>query len=93
MERKEAEWNLRLGTVWRPTWDGLPVDMEETEIDMPMDWAIMTKQEAMESAEDLLKYFARTGKTWMIEKMGFMNILTGERLTLEQMTKRKEGIR
>ena len=88
MERKEAEWNLRHSTIWRPTWDGLPVDMEETDIEIPMNWAIMTKQEAVESAEPLLKYFTRTGKTWMIEKVGFMNILTGERLTLEQMARR-----
>ena len=93
MERKEVEWNLRHGTVWRPTWDGLPVDMEETNIDMPMDWAIMTKQEAVESAAALLKYFARTGKTWMIEKVEFLTILTGERLTLEQMAKRIEGVK
>lgn len=92
MEKKEAEWNLRHGTIWRPTWDGLPVDMEETEIGISMDWAIMAKQEAVETAEVLLKHFAHTGKTWMIEKVRFMNILTGERLTLEQMTKRKEGI-
>lgn len=92
MERKEAELHIRRGTIWRPTWEGLPVDMEETEIDMPMDWAEMKKQEAVEVAEDLLEYFTRMGKPWMIEKAGFMNILTGERLTLQQMAKRTKGV-
>lgn len=92
MEKKEAKWHIRYGTVWRPTWDGLPVDMEITEIDMPMDWSKMTKQEAVECAEHLLKYFARKGWPWMLEKVGFMNILTGERLTLQQMARRTKGI-
>jgi len=92
MERREAEIYLRSGKVWRSTWDGLPVNMEETDIDMPTDWAIMNKQESVETAEVLLKHFARTGKTWMIEKVGFMNILTGERLTLKQMAARARSL-
>ncbi|MFX0094550.1 MAG: hypothetical protein ACFFBD_22635 [Candidatus Hodarchaeota archaeon] len=39
----------------------------------------------------LLEHFTGTGKPWMIEKVGFMNILTGERLTLQQMTRRTKG--
>ena len=91
MEQDEAEDILSQGTVWRPTWRGISVDLTEYPDEIPMDWAEMTKQDAIELSETLVEKY-RYSKPDMIEDIGFQNLLTGERLTIFQMLRRKKGV-
>ena len=92
MLNEEIKRAIEEGKCWRETWNEIPVDYTESSVSSPDSMLFMTKEEAVASAEFYIEKLRRSGNAGILNSIGYFNLITGERLTVFQMVRRKVNI-